>query len=109
MKWWDDLWLNEGFASYVEFLGADHVSDRHMKLPEYFILDPLTKGLERDSVSTSHPLSFTIEKANEISEAFDSISYDKGAAVLKMMAAITGQESFFKAVNVGYPNCCFGI
>ncbi|VDM82496.1 unnamed protein product [Strongylus vulgaris] len=99
MKWWEDLWLNEGFASYVEFLGADVISDNHMRMKEYFILDALTKGLMRDSVS-SHPLSFKIDKASEVEEAFDPISYDKGGSVLRMIAAIIGEENFNKGVAV---------
>ncbi|VDM80167.1 unnamed protein product [Strongylus vulgaris] len=97
MKWWEDLWLNEGFASYVEFLGADVISDNNMRMKEYFILDALTKGLMRDSVS-SHPLSFKIDKASEVEEAFDPISYDKGGSVLRMIAAIIGEENFNKGV-----------
>ncbi|KHJ96075.1 peptidase family M1 [Oesophagostomum dentatum] len=94
MKWWDDLWLNEGFARYIQYFGADRISDGKMRMKEYFLLDALTAGLTRDSVSSSHPLSFKIDKASEVFEAFDSISYGKGGSVLRMMAAITGQENF---------------
>ncbi|VDM79778.1 unnamed protein product [Strongylus vulgaris] len=65
---------------------------------EYFIIDPLRLALERDSISASHPLSFKIEKANEVYEAFDSISYDKGASVIRMLMAIIGEDLSFKAV-----------
>ncbi|VDM67304.1 unnamed protein product, partial [Strongylus vulgaris] len=51
-----------------------------------------------DSISASHPLSFKIEKASEVYEAFDSISYDKGASILKMMALIIGENKTFEAV-----------
>ncbi|RCN47475.1 hypothetical protein ANCCAN_06506 [Ancylostoma caninum] len=65
MKWWDDLWLNEGFATWVEFFGIDVISDRKWRMPEYIILDAVTQGLTRDSVARSHPLSFRIDKATE--------------------------------------------
>ncbi|EYB84648.1 hypothetical protein Y032_0312g2162 [Ancylostoma ceylanicum] len=98
MKWWDDLWLNEGFATWVEFFGIDVISDGHWRMPEYIILDALTQGLTRDSVARSHPLSFRIDKATEVFEAFDSISYGKGASILRMLSAIIGADTFHKGI-----------
>ncbi|VDM69780.1 unnamed protein product [Strongylus vulgaris] len=98
MKWWEDVWLNEGFATHVQFLGTDKISDKKMRMEEYFLLDALTPALTRDSISSSHPLSFQIDKAGEVFEAFDTISYQKGASVLRMLLAIIGRENFERGI-----------
>ncbi|CAJ0588572.1 unnamed protein product [Cylicocyclus nassatus] len=94
MKWWEDLWLNEGFATYVMYLGTDEISDKKMRMQEYFLLDALTLALTSDSFSSSHPLSFKMEKSAEVFEAFDTVSYQKGGSVLRMLAKIIGQDKF---------------
>lgn len=53
-------------------------------------------------MASSHPLSFQIDKATEVLEAFDSISYDKGASVLAMLSAVIGEKTFKKAVTVSF-------
>ncbi|VDM72875.1 unnamed protein product [Strongylus vulgaris] len=105
MKWWEDLWLNEGFATYVEYLGSDLISDGLMKMEEFFILDSTEAAMDKDSLSSSHPLSFEIDKANEVYEAFDSISYGKGGSVLRMIAATIGRDNLIKGVAVSLNQC----
>ncbi|KAJ1374438.1 hypothetical protein KIN20_037125 [Parelaphostrongylus tenuis] len=99
MEWWDDLWLNEGFATMVEYIGADEISNGQMRMIDYFLLDSFTSGLIADSIASSHPLSFQIDKAAEVLEAFDDISYGKGASVLFMLSALIGEENFKRGVN----------
>ncbi|VDL74940.1 unnamed protein product [Nippostrongylus brasiliensis] len=99
LKWWDDLWLNEGFASMVEFLGVDNITDKNMRIREYFLLYAIDEGLEADRVASSHPLSFKIDKAADVTEAFDDITYRKGASVLEMVSAVVGEENFKKAIT----------
>ncbi|KAK6019158.1 peptidase family M1 [Ostertagia ostertagi] len=99
LKWWDDLWLNEGFATFVEFIGADHISNGTFRMKDYFLLDALVDALEADAVASSHPLSFKIDKASEVYEAFDAITYSKGASVLTMLQALIGEENFKRAVT----------
>lgn len=77
MDWWNALWLNEGFATLMEYIGAAAISDGKFRMDEYFILDALTSAFDRDARATSHPLIFPIEKAEDVTEAFDSITYDK--------------------------------
>ncbi|KAJ1360490.1 hypothetical protein KIN20_019480 [Parelaphostrongylus tenuis] len=99
MQWWDDVWLNEGFATMVEYLGADEISSGQMRMKDYFLLEGLTSGLAADSVASSHPLSFKIDNATEVLEAFDQISYGKGGSLLVMLSALIGEELFKKSVT----------
>ncbi|KAK6013140.1 hypothetical protein OSTOST_21602, partial [Ostertagia ostertagi] len=56
--WWDDLWLNEGFATYMEHISLDAITKGVMRLKDYFLVDTLERALQADSVASSHPLSF---------------------------------------------------
>lgn len=76
MRWWNDLWLNEGFASYLEYSGVDHVMPE-WSMMEQLILDKTQQGLYLDALSTSHPISVSVYDPVEIEAIFDSISYSK--------------------------------
>ncbi|KJH48909.1 peptidase family M1 [Dictyocaulus viviparus] len=103
MKWWDDLWLNEGFATMAHHIGADEISNHQMKMRDYFLLNSLSRALVADSLASSHPISLKIERASEIHDVFDSISYNKGASLLFMVSALITENNFKKAVTMGYP------
>ncbi|XP_029020021.1 endoplasmic reticulum aminopeptidase 1b [Betta splendens] len=83
MEWWNDLWLNEGFAKFMEFISLDitypelHVDD--------FFLGKCFEAMEVDSLSSSHPVSTPVENPTQIQEMFDDVSYDKGACILNML------------------------
>lgn len=84
MRWWNDLWLNEGFASFVEYLGANNFRPEwHMM--DKFILDTTQRAMQKDQQANSHPISVNVNDPNQISEIFDEISYSKGATILKML------------------------
>nr|CDJ83822.1 Peptidase M1 domain containing protein [Haemonchus contortus] len=99
LKWWDDTWLNEGFARFVEYIGTDEINNKTIRMDDYFLPNVLVKALDADAVSSTHPLSFRVDKAAEIVEAFDRITYDKGASVLKMLQAVIGKKNFMQAVT----------
>uniref|UniRef100_A0A1I7XM60 Peptidase_M1 domain-containing protein n=1 Tax=Heterorhabditis bacteriophora TaxID=37862 RepID=A0A1I7XM60_HETBA len=100
MQWWEDLWLNEGFATMVEYLGADEISNGYMKMRDFFLVNAVNNALEKDSIASSHPLSFKIDKASEVSEAFDGITYAKGGSVLMMISEVMGEENFNKGLKI---------
>ncbi|XP_054718668.1 aminopeptidase Ey-like [Uloborus diversus] len=96
-KWWDDLWLNEGFASYVEYLGVAAVHSDWM-MDEQFVLDDLQDVMELDCLKTSHPISLPVRHPDEINEIFDRISYGKGASIIRMMKYFLGEANFRKGL-----------
>eukprot|EP00560_Eucampia_antarctica_P008788 CAMPEP_0197828290 /NCGR_PEP_ID=MMETSP1437-20131217/4888_1 /TAXON_ID=49252 ORGANISM="Eucampia antarctica, Strain CCMP1452" /NCGR_SAMPLE_ID=MMETSP1437 /ASSEMBLY_ACC=CAM_ASM_001096 /LENGTH=878 /DNA_ID=CAMNT_0043429459 /DNA_START=39 /DNA_END=2672 /DNA_ORIENTATION=- len=93
MAWWDDLWLNEGFASWAE----NYVSEKLH--PEWTMWDQFTTGhlsyaMKLDSLKSSHPIQVPICHAEEVEEVFDGISYCKGGSVVRMIRAVMGPQDF---------------
>ncbi|XP_054884353.1 alanyl (membrane) aminopeptidase-like b [Poeciliopsis prolifica] len=96
MKWWNDVWLNEGFATYMSYLAVDH-AEPSFQIMEKLIMDDLHAALEEDALLTSHPLSAPpedVQTTGEILGMFDAISYSKGAMVLRMLADYVGEKVF---------------
>ncbi|NXH89816.1 AMPN Aminopeptidase, partial [Edolisoma coerulescens] len=96
LRWWNDLWLNEGFASYVEYLGADS-AEPSWSIKDLMVLNELHAVMATDALASSHPLSFREEEINtpaQISEVFDSIAYSKGASVLRMLSDFLSEDIF---------------
>ncbi|NXP40083.1 AMPN Aminopeptidase, partial [Leiothrix lutea] len=96
LRWWNDLWLNEGFASYVEYLGADS-AEPLWNIKDLMVLNELHAVMATDALASSHPLSFREEEINtpaQISEVFDSIAYSKGASVLRMLSSFLSEDIF---------------
>ncbi|PAV75254.1 hypothetical protein WR25_17695 [Diploscapter pachys] len=100
MRWWDNLWLNEGFATFVEYIGANHISDGAFQMDDYFIEAAQESAMETDKVASSHPLSFTVAKVEDVTEAFDGISYEKGGSFIQMLSTVMGKNNFDKGINL---------
>ncbi|KAJ4447858.1 hypothetical protein ANN_09867 [Periplaneta americana] len=98
MKWWTDLWLNEGFATYVSALGVNKVHPEWNSLDAEHVESVLTV-FTFDALQSSHPVSIAIENPNHIGQIFDSISYKKGSYLLRMMSLFLGQEVFRMGVS----------
>ncbi|KAH8363302.1 hypothetical protein KR084_008012, partial [Drosophila pseudotakahashii] len=97
-KWWDDLWLKEGFACYMSYKALEHSH------PEFQIMDTLTmlefkESMEHDADNTSHPISFDVKSTNDIRRIFDPISYSKGTILLRMLNSIVGDVAFRAATR----------
>ena len=97
MEWWTHLWLNEGFATYIEHFAVAKL------FPEYDIWSQFVVGtsghglghaLMLDALSNTHPIEIEVHDPNEIGEIFDAVSYDKGASVIRMLAEYLGERDF---------------
>ncbi len=98
MEWWDDLWLNESFASWMGDKAVDHLyPEWHMWTQ--FVFQDTNAGLSLDGLRNSHPIEANVKDPAEIRELFDAISYSKGAATLRMLEEFLGPEVFRKGLN----------
>ncbi|KAJ1734465.1 hypothetical protein LPJ61_001064 [Coemansia biformis] len=98
MEWWSELWLNEGFATWVGNLAVDHL------FPEYhawtqFLVDEFQRALALDALRSSHPIQVPVRRSSEISQIFDAISYSKGGSAIRMLSSYIGLDNFFKGVR----------
>ncbi|XP_073534282.1 leucyl-cystinyl aminopeptidase [Phyllobates terribilis] len=96
MEWWNDLWLNEGFATYMEYFALQS------KFPELNADNNFLKArcdaLEKDSLQTTHAISTDVQSPEQIEEMFDELSYIKGASILQMLNAYLSEEIFHDCI-----------
>ena len=97
-SWWTDLWLNEGFATYVGYLGVDAVQPE-LQYMEDFIISEFHDVLRLDVLQSSHPVSVPVGHPDEIGEIFDKISYGKGASIIRMMEHFLTKETFRRGLT----------
>ncbi|CAG2180050.1 unnamed protein product, partial [Oppiella nova] len=96
-KWWSDLWLNEAFASYLEYAAVESVETTWNYFDLFLMTDTLS-ALTADSSATSHPIVRPVREPEE--RAYTSaIVYNKGASVLRMLEFVMGTTSFQKALT----------
>jgi aminopeptidase N len=97
MAWWDDLWLNEGFASWMATKASAAIH------PEWEPLLARVDGREAamalDSVATTHPIVQRLQTVEQISQAFDAITYQKGEAVISMLEDSVGEGPWQRGVQ----------
>ncbi|KAK2867019.1 hypothetical protein Q8A67_025136 [Cirrhinus molitorella] len=101
VRWWNDLWLNEGFATYGEYIGADS-AEPDWNIKDLIVLNDVHKVFAIDALATSHPLSSKEEeilRPEQIKEVFDTISYSKGASVLRMLSSFLTEAVFIQGVQ----------
>jgi aminopeptidase N len=98
MRWWDDLWLNESFATYMANL-AQVEATRWNEAWTTFANEEKTWAYRQDQLSTTHPIAADIVDIEAVETNFDGITYAKGAAVLKQLVAWVGREPFFAGLR----------
>ncbi|XP_016140388.1 aminopeptidase N-like [Sinocyclocheilus grahami] len=101
MRWWNDLWLNEGFASYVSYLGADY-AEPTWNIKDLMVLQQVQRAFGVDALVSSHPLSSREDEVitpDQIDQLFDTITYSKGAAVLRMLSEFLTESAFAKGLH----------
>jgi puromycin-sensitive aminopeptidase len=107
MKWWNDLWLNESFASWMSYLAIDHLFPE-WKVWEQFIVDEQSQALKLDALDNTHPIEVTINHPDEIRTIFDAISYEKGASVILMLKDYLGDEAFRDGLRIYLKRHAYG-
>ncbi|MBI3366119.1 M1 family metallopeptidase [Candidatus Roizmanbacteria bacterium] len=98
MKWFDDIWLNESFATYMAFKALHHIFPEWDNWQNY-VTDTVFEGMALDSLHSTHPIHVHDVKIKDIDELFDEISYDKGGSVLRMIEGYMGGDNFRKAIR----------
>ena len=107
MKWWNDLWLNEGFASWMEYKGVAEIQPE-WNMMEQFWYSKLHPALHLDSLTTSHPVSVSVKDPKEIEAIFDTISYKKGSSIIHMLESYIGEEDLRAGLKQYLNNHKFG-
>ncbi|KAF1844531.1 aminopeptidase-like protein [Cucurbitaria berberidis CBS 394.84] len=97
MDWWSELWLNEGFATWVGWFAIDHL------YPDWnvwgqFVTDSVQQAFALDALRTSHPIEVPVYDGLEVDQIFDHISYLKGSSVIRMLSAHLGEKVFLQGV-----------
>ena len=93
MELWTHLWLNEGFASYIEYLAVDKLFPK-WDIWTQFSNNDLGIALRLDALAHTHPIEITVHHPDEIGEIFDEVSYSKGASIIRMLASYLGEKDF---------------
>lgn len=99
MQWWDGLWLNEGFATWVQMYASSKL------FPEWRVWDmfvgpaALQTALEMDSLQSSHPIEVPLKSVAELTQTSNAITYSKGACVIRMLVQWLGEDVFFKGLK----------
>nr|XP_033811401.1 glutamyl aminopeptidase [Geotrypetes seraphini] len=106
MDWWDDLWLNEGFASFFEYVGVN-VTHPEWNMLDQALLDDVLPVMKDDALQSSHPIVVSVQTPAEITSAFDGISYSKGASILRMLQDWITPEEFQKGCQTYLKNYKF--
>ncbi|HSF27302.1 MAG TPA: aminopeptidase N, partial [Actinomycetes bacterium] len=98
MRWWDDLWLNESFATYASVLCQSEVTPwRHAWTT--FANAEKSWAYRQDQLPSTHPISADIRDLEDVEVNFDGITYAKGASVLKQLVAWVGRDEFFEGIR----------
>ncbi|TVY43894.1 Aminopeptidase [Lachnellula occidentalis] len=98
MDWWSELWLNEGFATWVGWLATDHLHPEWNVWPQ-FVSEGMQSAFTLDSLRSSHAIEVPVKDALDVDQIFDAISYLKGSSTIRMLATHLGQETFLKGVS----------
>ncbi len=97
--WWDDFWLNESFATFVGYA----ILHRRYPAEEVWkerLVRWTSPALEMDALTSTHPVHVPVVSADELGENADSVTYGKGAAVLRMVEAYLGEETFRRGISL---------
>ncbi len=107
MRWWDDLWLNESFATYMSVL-AQVDATRYTNGWTTFANSEKTWAYRQDQLPSTHPIAADIGDIEAVKVNFDGITYAKGASVLKQLVAWVGQDAFLAGLRTYFVTHQYG-
>ncbi|GAA2140944.1 aminopeptidase N [Kitasatospora kazusensis] len=109
MEWWNDLWLNESFATFAEAVcQAEAPGSRWPNSWTTFANSMKTWAYRQDQLPSTHPIMAEINDLEDVQVNFDGITYAKGASVLKQLVAYVGQDAFFQGVQAYFKQHAWG-
>ncbi|MFF3893399.1 aminopeptidase N [Streptomyces sp. NPDC001812] len=109
MEWWNDLWLNESFATYAEAAcQADAPGSKWPHSWTTFANSMKTWAYRQDQLPSTHPIMADIRDLDDVLVNFDGITYAKGASVLKQLVAYVGEDAFFRGVQAYFKRHAYG-
>ena len=98
MRWWNDLWLNESFATFMATKFVDKLRPE-WDMWDQFAGDAMATAMSLDALRSTHPIDVDVASPAEIREIFDAISYDKGGCILRMVEGYVGEAAFRKGLR----------
>ncbi|KAH6608174.1 aminopeptidase 2 [Trichoderma cornu-damae] len=98
MDWWDELWLNEGFATWVGWHAVDHLHP-DWQVWAQFVNEGMENAFRLDGIRASHPIHVPVRDALDVNQIFDHISYFKGCSAIRMLANYLGVDTFLRGVS----------
>ena len=107
LRWWDDLWLNESFATYLAYRTAVDAT-RFKTAWASFVLDDKDWGYRQDALPTTHPIVGDVADGVAALQNMDGITYSKGAGVLKQLVAWVGRDAFDAGLQAYIAQHAFG-
>lgn len=107
MDFWDGLWLNEGFATWMSWYACNNFFPE-WKIWQSYVTGDLQSALSLDSLRSSHPIEVPVKRAEEVNQIFDAISYSKGSCVLRMISRYLGEQTFMEGVRRYLKQHAFG-
>ncbi|WP_327183112.1 aminopeptidase N [Streptomyces sp. NBC_01334] len=109
MEWWNDLWLNESFATYTSIAcQAYYPQSRWPHSWTTFANSMKTWAYRQDQLPSTHPIMAEIRDLDDVLVNFDGITYAKGASVLKQLVAYVGMDEFFAGVQAYFKRHAYG-
>lgn len=98
MRWWNGLWLNEAFATFMEMLAVDHCKPEWQRWTSFSV--SRAAAMLVDGLKSTRPIEFPVHRPEEAAGMFDVLTYEKGAAVLRMLEQYLGAETFRAGISL---------
>jgi puromycin-sensitive aminopeptidase len=107
MAWWNDLWLNEGFASWIEVLAQDKLFPE-WQIWSQFVASDIARAMDLDALANTHPIEVEVNDPRELDEIFDAISYAKGASIIHMLFHYLNEDTFRDGLRIYLKRHAYG-